>query len=338
MWVDYKYVNLISSRLPLFKIKSTRPFIANFRCVLCGDSQKNVYKARGYIIEKSGNYFYCCHNGCPTIKFSTFLKGFDSLLYKEYQLDLFGNNEEQIEHKSEQKNTKEYDRSIFKGLKKISQLQYDHPVKRYIEKRGIYTVFHRELFFCPKFFSFVNGLIPGKFKFEKDLPFIIIPFLDKFGKCFGFNARCLSNKTDMRYISIMLNEDYPKIYGLHKIKDNTTVYVTEGPFDSMFIPNSVAICGADINLKNLEEVLCRPRNKIVLIYDNEPRSHQIIKKIEKAISEGFKVCIWPSNIREKDINDMILSGMSPNVLLDTIKKNIYTDLEAKVKLSEWRKC
>jgi hypothetical protein len=339
MWIDYKYVNLISNRLPLFKIKNTRPFVANFRCVICGDSQKSKNKARGYIIEKDNNYYYCCHNGCPTRRFRTFLKDFDERLYTEYNLELMQENghEEQKEEKAVRIEEPTYDLTIFRKNSKVSQLSYDHPVKRYIEKRCIDTQFHAELFFVPKFFSFINGLLPGKFKFVKDLPFLVIPLLNKQKRCFGVNARCLSKAGDMRYITIMFRHDMPKIYGLHRIQENRTLYVTEGPIDSMFLSNAIAMCGSDVRLQELEKYTLTPKEKIVIVYDNEPRNEQLIKKLEKTIDEGFRVVIWPKSIIYKDINEMIMNGHDKIYVQQVIKSNTYSGIQARLKLSEWRR-
>ena len=72
----------------------------------------------------------------------------------------------------------------------------------------------------------------------------------------------------------------------------------------------------------------------VFVYDNEPRNKQIIDRISKAIDKGFEVVIWPTNLEEKDINDMFLAGHDVQSLVEF---NTYTGLEAQVKLSEWKK-
>ena len=126
----------------------------------------------------------------------------------------------------------------------------------------------------------------------------------------------------------MLNEDSPKIYGLNNINLNEEVYVTEGPFDSTFVENSIALCGADGNLKSLGI------RDYVWIYDNEPRNIDIVRRIEKCINNGEKVIIWPSTIKQKDINDMVISGHS---IMNVLKLNTYKGLEAKVKFIEWKR-
>ena len=126
----------------------------------------------------------------------------------------------------------------------------------------------------------------------------------------------------------MLEEDAPKIYGLDNIKTGETVYVTEGPFDSTFISNSIAMCGADGDVSKWG--ITNP----VWIYDNEPRNKQIVERLSATIDRGDRVVIFPKNILEKDINDMYLSGQN---VQRVIESNIYQGLEAKLKLQDWKR-
>ena len=70
IYVDKKYINLVSSSLDKFKWKSES--IANCRCAICGDSSKSKIKARGYFYSKGNDFFYKCHN----CNFSTNLYNF----------------------------------------------------------------------------------------------------------------------------------------------------------------------------------------------------------------------------------------------------------------------
>ena len=126
----------------------------------------------------------------------------------------------------------------------------------------------------------------------------------------------------------MLDEEEPKIYGLDKINENKTVYVVEGPFDSLFLENCVAMAGADLDLRTCgwSDYIC--------VYDNEPRSREIVKRIDKTIDRGGKVVIWPSNINQKDINDMFNSGIN---VKDVVESNTYQGLKAKIKLNNWKR-
>ena len=126
----------------------------------------------------------------------------------------------------------------------------------------------------------------------------------------------------------MLEENAPKIYGLDNINTAKTVYVTEGPFDSTFITNSIAMCGADGDVSKWK--ITNP----VWIYDNEPRNKQIVERLSATIDRGDRVVIFPKNILEKDINDMYLSGQN---VQKVVESNIYQGLEAKLKLQDWKR-
>ena len=121
----------------------------------------------------------------------------------------------------------------------------------------------------------------------------------------------------------MLDDDAPKIYGLDNVRKDEPVYVTEGPFDSTFISNAIAMCGADADVGNWG--ISNP----VWIYDNEPRNREIVNRIGRTIDSGDSVVIWPSNIREKDLNDMVLAGHKDSRIVES---NIYSGLQAKVKI------
>ena len=126
----------------------------------------------------------------------------------------------------------------------------------------------------------------------------------------------------------MINDDAPKIYGLDKIRKGTPVYITEGPFDSTFIRNSIAMCGADADVSRWGV------SDPVWVYDNEPRSKEIVSRIERTISSGAKVVIWPTNIREKDINDMVLAGHD---VQSVIELNTYEGLQAQLQFNTWKR-
>jgi hypothetical protein len=186
------------------------------------------------------------------------------------------------------------------------------------------------LYYCEKFKEWTNT---QKFTFEstnQDEPRIIIPLINK-GIFFGYQGRSLDPKSKVKYITIILDETHPKIYGLDNIDWDKKVYITEGPFDSMFIDNSIAMVGADIDkmffLSNYDV-------DFVMVYDNEKRNKQIVDRVQKAIDLHFPVVIWPQDLREKDINDMVLSGHHVNNLLES---NTYSGLEAKTKLINWKR-
>ena len=157
-----------------------------------------------------------------------------------------------------------------------------------------------------------------------------IPFMDSGKNVHAFQGRALGNST-VKYITIILDESIPKVYGLDTADFSRTVYVLEGPLDSLFLPNAIATAGGDL----VSAVNTFPKDKLVIVYDNEPRSRETVKKIDKAIMQGYNVCIWPDNLDAKDINDMVLLGLSSEFIKHIIDTHTYRDLAAKVALTKW---
>ena len=340
LWIDQKYASLLGTQLEMYKLVKTRPYIARFRCPVCGDSETNKFKTRGYFYEHSGKLNVKCHNCSYSASLSRFIKTFNPMLYTEYRLEVLKENgqpEEPAPFVSDI--TKFATRRVdhfepFKELKKISQLKPEHPAKRYIVDRKIPSNTHFRIYYSPTYCQWVNTIIPDKFS-EKaialDEPRIVLPFIDTNGYVFGFTGRSISKTTNLRYSTIILDETKDKIFGLDTINRNKTVYIVEGPIDSLFLNNCVAMAGSDVNLNNITS-----RDKLVIVYDNEPRNREIVKKIQKAIDQNYKVCIWPDNIEQKDINDMILkdnhTGSSIQHIIDS---NTYEGLSAKLRLQQW---
>lgn len=337
IWIDQKYIGLISNRLGQFKQKDRELY--NFRCPVCGDSQKSKIKARGWIFNKRGKFRFYCHNCGASMLFSNFLKMIDVSLHQDYMKDMFIENNINNPIGESKPDITKFDKPKFqvssplKNLKKVSSLGVDHYAKKYVMSRKIPSHVQYKLFFCPNFKSWVNSFIPDKFKdFEKDEARLIIPFIDREKNFFGCQGRSFSNHGP-RYITIILDESKPKIFGLDSIDFSKQIYVFEGPIDSMFIENSIAMCGSD-----LTKAVKLDTRKTTIVFDNEPRSIAIVNKMAKYIDLQYSVCFWPKNVNGKDINEMILNGHEPEELRAIINKNTCYGIEAKLQLEMWRKC
>jgi len=333
--IDMKYAGILSTRLDRFAIKSYSPYKANLRCPICGDSQKSKVKARGWILDKDNKAFYYCHNCGVSLKFDRFLQTIDPSLYNEYVIDskierdlLNPKPIKPLDKLTMKKPAFQKGKSPLLKIKKVSSLKQNHPVKKYLQKRQIPTNAHYKLYYASKFNDWVNSIIPNKLS-SKDEPRLVLPFIDEKGNMFGFTGRAF-DPNSLRYLTIMIDEDKPKIFGLNEIDFHKQYYVVEGPIDSLFIRNAVAMAGADGNSKGLENI-----ENAVYVFDNEPRNGEIVKRMERVLERGNKVVIWPESIIDKDINDMFIAGLDPQVIIDS---NIYSGLEGKLKLSYWRKC
>ena len=319
-YVDVKYINLISSRFQ--KFKKVKNNLYNFRCPICGDSQRNKNKARGYLYQVKNNTNFKCHNCGINISFNNFLKQIDSETYKKYTFEKFkeGSTGKNFSVKEP---VFKFEPPKFGSKIDLPKASSNFQAKKYLESRKLNP---DNYYYAEKFKEWTNSLRPTFDTVDKDEPRIIIPLFYQ-NNLVGFQGRSLG-LSKVKYITIMLNDESPKIYGLDKVKLNETVYVMEGPFDSFFISNSIALCGADGDLDKWN--ICNR----VWIYDNEPRNVEITNRIAKRIDEGESVVIWPNTIKDKDINDMILSGLNVQSLIES---NTYSGLEAKLKFTTWKK-
>ena len=319
-YVDVKYINLISARFQKFKkIKNN---LYNFRCPICGDSQKNKSKARGYLYQVKNNTNFKCHNCGVNISFNNFLKQIDSVIYKQYTFEKFKDDKTGRNFTADEPVFK-FEAPKFKPKLDLPKASANPDAKKYLESRKLNP---DKFYYTDQFKSWTNSLKNVFDDTTKDEPRIIIPLFYQ-NILIGFQGRALG-PSKIKYITVMLNDDAPKIYGLDEIEKNKTVYITEGPFDSTFISNAIALCGADGDVSKFDISDC------VWIYDNEPRNAEIHSRISRVIDRGEKVVIWPSFVKEKDINDMILSGLN---VQDMIESNTYSGLEAKLKFTTWKK-
>jgi predicted RNA-binding Zn-ribbon protein involved in translation (DUF1610 family) len=319
-FVDVKYINLISSRFQ--KFKRVKNNLYNFRCPICGDSQTNKNKARGYLYQIKNNTNYKCHNCGVNVSFNNFLKQIDTQIHKQYIFEKFkeGNTGKNF---TTQAPVLKFEAPKFKPKLDLPKASENPVAKAYLENRKLNP---DNYYYTEKFKEWTNSLRPTFDNVSKDESRIIIPLFHQ-NILVGFQGRALG-PSKVKYITIMLTDDAPKIYGLDKVQKNKSVYITEGPFDSTFISNSIALCGSDGDVDKWG--ISNP----VWIYDNEPRNREILSRISRVIEMGQKVVIWPSTIKEKDINDMVLSGLD---VQSVIESNTYSGLEAKLKFTTWKK-
>jgi len=328
MYTEIKYLNLLSSRLARFK--RTKEYVWNCRCPICGDSQKNKSKARGFFFRHKSSLLYKCHNCQLSLPFPKMLETLDSDLYKEYKLEKF---KDSAKPRTDMRKVKrivsskpEFKVDVLSKVTPIELLNKLHPAREYLEKRKLPI---EALYYTEKFKEWVNTIKPETFEdITNDEPRIIIPFKDSEGIVFGFQGRSLSS-SGIRYITILIDENQTKIFGLENVDRKKKVYITEGPFDSLLLDNAIAMAGADVDSNSIDV-----GSNVVFVYDNEPRNSQITKRISYHIHKGDSVVIWPNHIKEKDINDMFLAGYDVQEIVDN---NTFYGLKAQLQFNKWKK-
>ena len=319
--IDSKYIGLISSRLQKFKrVKSN---LYNFRCPICGDSQKHKNKARGYIYPFKADMNFKCHNCGASTTFSSFLKTIDPTLHKQYVLEKF--KERNVGRGSIIPEPKfDFKKPVFKSKLDLPKASEVPMAKEYLTKRKLDP---NKFYFAQKFQEWTNKQKQTFDNIVRDECRIVIPLYDTNSELIGFQGRSLVPNS-IKYITVMLNDSKPKIYGLEKINEEKPIYIVEGPFDSTFLENAVAMCGSDIDIRTFGW------SDYIWVFDNEPRNREINNRISKVIDRGDKVVIWPSHIMQKDINDMVLSDID---VLSVLQSSTYSGLKAKVKFNNWKK-
>ena len=318
--VDSKFIGLVSSRLQ--KFKKIKTDLYNFRCPICGDSQKNKSKTRGYLYSVKADVNFRCHNCGASMTLSNFLKTIDPVIHKQYVFERFKDGHTGRGTVVEDPKFN-FETPIFKKTIDLPRASEIPIAKKYLEKRKLDAT---KFYFAEKFQQWVNSHKQTFDTIHRDESRIIIPLYYK-KDLVGVQGRSLGPNS-VKYITTIFYDEAPKIYGLDDIRTRDSVYITEGPFDSTFLRNSIAMCGADGDVGKWG--VSNP----VWVYDNEPRSKEITTRISNTIAKGESVVIWPNQIKEKDINDMVLAGHDVQSIVES---NIYKGLEANLKFNIWKR-
>lgn len=322
--LDSEYINKISYRLDKFRWKSSK--LANFRCPICGDSAKKKNIKRGYFLLKNDRFHMYCHNCGANMSFQDFIKDIDPDIHRQYIIDkLKGENLYKTPEKKLPQPSKIFGSKY--GMQHVSELDYQHPARVYLRNRQIPS---NEVYLVENFFAWGSIQFPEKFSETViDHPRLIFPAYDENRNIIGYTCRSINGEIP-KYYQLKLVDDF--VFGLNRIDRSKPVYVVEGAIDSLFLPNCVASCNSA-----LHTVKCIDDCKKILIPDNDKRNPEIVKTVGKFIDLNFDVVIWPDSVKEKDINDMILSGYSIDTIMGIINNNTFRGIVAKMKYNNWRK-
>ena len=324
--IDSKFIGLVSSRLT--KFKRVKPNLYNFRCPICGDSQKHKNKARGYFYQYKTETNFKCHNCGASTTFGNFLRQIDPSLHKQYTMEKF---KEGLTGRHRNIPNPIFEEPKFESSKPVFKKGLDLPkasevniAREYLEKRKLDAT---KFYFAAKFKEWANAQKQTFDTIGRDESRIVIPMYDVDKTLIGFQGRSLGPNS-VKYITVMIKDDAPKIYGLDQIDNEKPIYIIEGPFDATLVQNGVAMCGSDLDIRSFGW------SDYIYVYDNEPRNREIVNRISKTIDRGDKVVIWPTSIEQKDINDMVLGGQN---VMNVLESNTYSGLKAKIKFNNWKR-
>jgi len=332
--IDTKYLSLLSPRLDRFK--KVRDYLWNFRCPQCGDSQKSKSKARGYVYRKKTDLFFKCHNCGVGQSVGNLIKDLDPFLHKQYIMERYRAGEtgkrksKAPEFKFETPTFKPKETSI--DLPSIESLPKEHYARVYCEGRTIPQQFMDKIFYTEDFKNWALSVCQVDYSnlMGKE-PRLVIPFFDKDNQLIGAQGRALQ-ESKVRYVTVKVHEDAPKVFGLERWNSEQYTYLVEGPIDSLFLPNCLAMAGADMS-----DLSILDKDKTTLIFDNEPRNFQIARSMIKSLQDGWKIVVWPNSITCKDINDMVLTSIKDARLVEIINTNTYSGQRGEWEVHSWKK-
>ena len=340
LFTDIKYLNQIGNRLSLFKRKGD--YLYQCRCHICGDSQTKKNRARGYFYRANNDLFYKCHNCDASQHFGTFLKNFDANIYRQYALERYSNGENHRAHASPEFR---FEAPVFQPpatapepnlldsvLTRVDRMEPASEIRKFCSQRQIPDHQLHRLYFIDdikKIETFHSRYVNT---IQTHEPRLVIPFRNQTNQLVGVSCRALRGEA-LRYITVRINETAPLVFGLDTLKTQEHMYACEGPIDSLFLSNCIAVGGTGFGKL---ESLGLDRNKLTVILDNQSRNSEVCKIYQKIIKEGFKILIWPDYTSAKDINDLILAvqGIDIKAFVDN---NTYEGLTAQLKFDAWKR-
>src|SRR6266550_6204175 len=339
IYLEQKYLMLASSRLDRFRVLKNSPFLANFRCPFCGDSERDRRKARGYVYEKNARLFYSCKNCGHGTTAEKVVQHLDTQLHQEFVLERFRESVEDRPDRVEDFKPQPVTRFLNDwrgGLVSSLDLPCSHTARRFLERRRIPKAWWDHIWYADSFKSWVNTIVPHKFEnVDVDEPRIVISFLGRDGNLIAIQGRELgAGNKRAKYITIRTSDTVPHVFGLDRLDVKKRSYALEGPFDAMFLPNAIASAGSSIT-QTIASVIEDPALTTV-VFDNEPRNLHIVKGMESAAHLNYGVFVWPDWVRVKDINELATPNYMPYVK-SLVDRHTHYGLEAVLAIRDWEK-
>jgi|APSaa5957512535_1039671.scaffolds.fasta_scaffold01033_12 hypothetical protein len=337
--VDKQFLNLLSARLDRFKWKSGT--LANCRCPFCGDSQKNKYKARGYFYTVKGKISFKCHNCEKATSLGGVIKHFDGQMFKQYIMERFSTGEKMSKKKEAVLPEYKGEAPVFQKkelidnmMDRVDRLPDDHMAVQLCKHRMIPGHQWKRLYHIDDVKALEQLSESYRDRITSNEPRLVLPFWTNTGKLFALTCRSYEPDAKLRYLMLKLDENIPLIYGSEIIDPKRHIYVVEGPIDSLFIDNCIAVAGSDF--KKVRKILGTENS--TLIFDNQPRNRDVLRQMREAANAGYSLFIWPDTVRSKDINDwFLLTGASKDAIMDIINENTFSGPAAVVNIENWNR-
>ena len=350
MLLDRKYVGFLTNRLR--ECSSVKSDVWNAHCPFCCGSTTNPNKRTFYIYPKDGKLIAYCHVCQSSKEIIWFLREFDEQMYREYQKEHFLESRTSKSRLEKPKTVRKHflDLTIktppdaskidYKGILEgtpfipLSELPDDHITKIYLRARMIPEHQWERLAYITKM-SKIAEYYPDYKNLEKSTEDrLVMPLVSRELKLIGVSCRSLNPTALQRYVELKFDPDVEMVFGMERLNLNETKYVFEGGMDSMLLPNSIAISGLALHKTDSIDI---DKSTTVLVPDNQRKHKNLVKAVEKMVDSGYAVCLLPTSIKGKDINQMVLDGeVDIKNLKNLIDQNTYQGLRAKLFFSKWR--
>ena len=261
----------------------------NIRCNVCGDSTKDKFKKRGFILKSSDPWVYYCHNCGTSTTAIKWLKEYYPFNYKNLMIDVMRNNKQSGDNISFKKSNPSKPRDEKEDTKYFKPLtQFDDCVEYCVNRNIDESVYS-------KWFYATGGIYSGR---------IIITFRNNAtGKIYYYQGRAFNTKSNsIKYMSRF--GDHNAIYNYYNVDKTKPVPVLEGPIDSGFVDNSIAVTGL-----KLSDNLLSDFPHLYFLLDNDESAY---KHAHKLIGKNMYVFNWTKFLKKykctsdvKDVNDFI---------------------------------
>lgn len=323
-----------------FKIISLNPVKINFRCPHCGDSARRASMTRGWFYEHDNILRYGCFNCNYNLPIGSYLKEHFPEHFRNWLRDRRGSgNTERVESEQREKNLFSIKKPVIESLpecENLADLSDEHPAKKYMLNRMIPRDKLSLFWFTMNWKKVANSIVSDTYEDDSEAePRIVIPIRNREGKIESVQGRALRKSDNIRYLTIKVDEHSSKIFGVERVSnDDKPVFVFEGPIDSVFIHNGIAMAGGQVD-PNVVPF----RDRRVWVLDNENRSPDTMTRYQKLIDLGESVVMWDkAPWLMKDINDMVQKeNANPLDIYDYLCNNIVSGLRATNRFSRWKK-
>ena len=318
------------------KIHSLTPVKINFRCPHCGDSMKRKSMTRGWFYEHDNVLRYGCFNCNYNLPIGSYLKEHFPEYFRKWLRDRRTDVKEVDNREKDLFSIKKIYVDSLPYCENLSDLVDEHPAKKYMLQRMIPRDKLNLFWFTMDWKKVANHVFKDTYDDVSERePRLVIPIYNKEGKIESIQGRALRKNESIRYITIKAFEDANKISGFERVDQRQDpVFVFEGPIDSVFIPNGIAMAGGQVDINVVPF-----RERRVWVLDNENRSPDTMTRYHKLIDAGESVVLWDkAPWTMKDINDMVQKeNANPVDIYEYLCNNIVSGLRANNRFSRWKK-